>query len=152
MRLSPRSLAITLFAVVALALGATPASAAPSHFNTLPYETGCATNKMALSTLETSLGTITVMYSRTCGTNWVEWSGYPSNTSTGKTLRTVGGAWTTAEYDTTGWAYSRQVYAPLNTAIEVKILVVRASGSFPTLYTAHCASTCTWTSEYSASL
>lgn len=129
-------------AAAALLLAATslPASAAESHNNTLPYESGCAANKFVLSTYNIKGGTISVVYSRTCGTNWVEWNGPAIETT--KTLRKSGSAgamvYTTPETDYTSWAYSRQLNAPGNTQIEA---FVNVGG---TAVWVACSATCTW--------
>ena len=78
------------------------ASAAPHHHGTLPYPTGCGRNAVVISRQNMAGGTASVVYSRTCGTNWIEW--YGPAIYTYKTLH-AGGRWAGYEEDYTGWDY-----------------------------------------------
>ncbi|WP_344013565.1 hypothetical protein [Microbacterium natoriense] len=92
--------------------GVIPASAAPGHQNTDPYNTGCAQSKRLVSSKNAMGGTLSVWESTACGTNWTEW--YGPRTKVAKYIWTVGAAngYTTAQFDTAGWSYSMQTYAP----------------------------------------
>ncbi|MDO5067459.1 MAG: hypothetical protein Q4D96_09295 [Propionibacteriaceae bacterium] len=137
---------ITVLATLAVACGlllANPgaASAAPHHHGTLPYPTGCGANAVVISRQNMAGGTASIVYSRTCGTNWVEWYG--------PAIRTVkstyaGTSWTTPEWDHTRWAYSRQVSAPGSTPIEAFIQVFPPNGPMED-WGVRCQWTCTWT-------
>lgn len=142
-----RSLLVTLgVAFCLLMVSPATAAAAPSHFNTLPYPTGCASNVLALSSKNFRGGTATVFYSRTCGTNWIEW--YGPAVETAKNIKSsYNNQWTAMEWDYTRWAYSRQVYAPGNTSIEGFIHVTTGSGR--EAWTVKCSSSCQWTQNLS---
>ena len=137
---------ISVLATLALACGLLltdpgTAQAAPHHHNTLPYPTGCGRNAVVISRQNMAGGTASVVYSRNCGTNWIEWYGPAIETST---TIAVGGAWTDREWDHTRWAYSRQVSAPGSTAIEGHVWVLPHDGLGEN-WSVHCRWTCTWT-------
>ncbi len=119
-----------------------PATASASHFNTDPYTTGCAANSFTLSSKSVSGGTVSILYSRTCATNWVVYKGISQTTSkTGKDHAT--NKWTRLETDTGTWSYSMQSYAPGTTAYTGQIKV----GSTTT--TGTCSTTCAWSATTS---
>lgn len=132
---------ISVLATVALACGfvlANPgtAQAAPHHHNTLPYPTGCGANAVVISRHHFAGGTASVVYSRNCGTNWIEW--YGPAIETGKGI-SAGTNWALPEWDYTRWAYSRQVSAPGSTPIDGWIWAGNQG------WDVHCEWTCTWT-------
>lgn len=133
------SIATALVATALLALGtASPANAAYSHHTKDPYSTGCAASKWALSSKAVPGGTVTVMVSNACGTNWIEYRGKAQYTSKNLTSYNYGSPGY-PETDTTAWAYSMQVYAPGTTSVTATV-----HGAGWTAW-ARCASTCTWT-------
>lgn len=77
--------------------GATTASAAPSHRDTDPYNTGCANSKSLVSSKNAMGGTLSIWQSNACGTNWTEW--YGPKRMVAKYLSTVGGGNTTPQFD-----------------------------------------------------
>lgn len=119
-------------------LGAAPAAnAGTQHFNTNPYSTGCAKTAVAIGARTVSGGTVRVMASRACGTNWIEYRGaVQSTTKAGKDSRT--NRWTRTEVDRVGHAVSMQSYAPGTTAYTAYVKI----GSTTT--TATCGNGCTW--------
>ncbi|MDO5066363.1 MAG: hypothetical protein Q4D96_03680 [Propionibacteriaceae bacterium] len=137
---------ITVLATVALACGlllTTPGSAQaiPPHYDTLPYPSGCGANAVVISRQNMAGGTASVVYSRNCGTNWVEWYGPAIGTLKSVAVENL---WTQPEWDNTRWAYSRQVSAPGSTPITGWIKVFRPSG-LAEHWQFHCQWTCTWT-------
>jgi hypothetical protein len=114
------------------------ATIASTRWNTDPYSSGCAGNVYNLSARSVSGGTAYIMYSRTCGTNWIEYRGN-SQTVSKRLKDSVTDRWTRTETDTLPWSYSMQVSAPGNTSIVAEVKV----GS--TTYTARCSTTCSWT-------
>ncbi|WP_435742560.1 hypothetical protein [Microbacterium sp. PMB16] len=106
---------------MALSVGvALPASAAPGDYGTLPYGgTNCASSKQLLHTYYIGGGAMRTYYSTGCQTNWVEWSG--PNVCTWKRIKTADGNWTAWENDHAAWSYSRQVYAPGTTRVDIEI-------------------------------
>lgn len=137
---------LSVLATIVLACGlllASPgtAQAASHHFDTLPYPSGCGRNAVVISRQNMAGGTASVVYSRNCGTNWIEWYG-PAIT-TAKSI-SAENRWTQPEWDSTGWAYSRQVSAPGSTPITGWIKVFRPSG-FAEHWQVECQWTCTWT-------
>lgn len=116
------------------------ASAAPHHHGTLPYPTGCGRNAVVISRQNMAGGTASVVYSRTCGTNWIEW--YGPAIYTYKTLH-AGGRWAGYEEDYTGWAYSKQAYAPGSTPIAGGITVSSPNGHWEN-WNFECQWTCSW--------
>lgn len=132
--------AIVAFGATALAAAIVPMApvqAAASHFNTDPYQTGCAKSAFTLSTRAVSGGTAYIKVSRNCGTNWIEYRG-KKQTTTKRTMDHRTNRWTRAEVDNLPWSYSMQSYAPGTTKLTATILI----GSTTT--TATCASTCSW--------
>lgn len=116
----------------------TVAVAAPSHFNTNPYTTGCANSAYVLSSKAVSGGTARIMVSRACGSNWIDYQGkVQTTTKAGKDSAT--GRWTRTEVDSLAHAVSMQSYAPGNTQYVAYIKI----GSTTT--TATCSTGCTWT-------
>lgn len=104
--------------------GGLPASAAPGHYNTDPYLTGCAASRYAIApAVPKAGGWLTTMYSTQCQTNWVEWSG--PKTCTMKRIQAPGAgqSWTKWENDSASWSYSMQVYAPGNTKIDIEYAI-----------------------------
>ncbi|RRD50516.1 hypothetical protein [Arachnia propionica] len=137
---------ISVLATLALACGLLftnpgTAQAAPHHHNTLPYPTGCGRNAVVISRQNMAGGTASVVYSRNCGTNWIEWYG-PAIT-TAKSIY-AGTSWTIPEWDHTRWSYSRQVSAPGSTPIGALIQVFPSNGPMED-WGVSCQWTCTWT-------
>lgn len=135
-----RSVSAATLALVATGMGFTAAAAAPSHFNTDPYLTGCAGNSITIASKGVSDGTISMKYSKTCATNWIEWRG-PRITTTKRTIDGARNQWTRYEVDTAPWSYSMQVYGPGNT----RAIGTTQIGS--TTWTINCASSCSITSN-----
>lgn len=143
MRLGLRTVIMAvLVGLLLIGVTTTKASAAPWHTNTLPYETGCGGNVYRLSSKNMGGGTATIVYSRTCGTNWIEYYG-PARETVKNMWTSWGNAQTWNEWDYTGWAYSRQVYAPGNSRVVGFIGFVNSSGRLET-WEANCSSSCTW--------
>jgi len=124
-----------LVAAAALALGsvafgvAAPASAATCSGtgcnNTLPYATGCTVNSWPIHTYWVGGGKFEMWYSASCDTNWIQWSG--PNVCTWKRVQSAYGSWTSWEVDHATWSYSRQIYAPGATAVDVEWAVGSAA-------------------------
>lgn len=143
MRLGLRAgITATLLGLLLTGITATSASAASWHTNTLPYETGCGGNVYRLSSQNMGGGTATIVYSRTCGTNWIEYYG-PARETVKNMWTSYGNVQTWNEWDYTRWAYSRQVYAPGNSSIVGFIQFVNSSGYRET-WEARCSSACNW--------
>ncbi len=136
MRRITTAVAALVLALAALVAGPGVAQAAAHHHNTLPYDVGCGGNLFVLSRHNIAGGTASLVYSRTCGTNWIEW--YGPAVRTFKYI-SVNGNSTAPEVDYTRWAYSRQVYAPGNTPTTAYISVNSQEG-----WVANCASSCSW--------
>lgn len=133
--------AVTLGAVVTAMLAvADPATAAPSHFNTDPYTSGCAKNSYILSSRSVSGGTAYVHVSRTCGTNWISYAG-KKQTTVKRTKDHATNKWTRTETDNTSRSWSMQSYAPGTTALTATIKISR------TTWTASCSKACSWRSS-----
>lgn len=132
-----RATALAVVASFVTLAGAPSAEAAAWHQGTLPYETGCAASRMLVpnGTKAVPGGSLRVYYSQACGTNWVEYSGIAQMTA--KEVTSSLGY--TREVDYTGYAYSKQVYAPGNSKIQ--------AGAFGPGWDirATCQSSCTWT-------
>lgn len=132
------AVAATVLAGPIVLILSAPAQAAPSHFNTNPYTTGCTKSSYVLATKAVSGGTARIMVSRTCGTNWIDYVGkVQTTTKAGKDSRT--NKWTRAEVDKLGYAVSMQSYAPGTTKYTAYVKI----GTTTT--TATCSNTCTWT-------
>lgn len=113
------------------------ANASAGHFNTDPYSTGCSKTAYTVTSAKVSGGTASIKYSRSCGTNWVEYRGNKQTTSkSGKDSKT--NRWTRNEVDYQPWSYSMQSYAPGYTAYTGKIIVGK------NVTTVSCASKCSW--------
>jgi hypothetical protein len=101
---------------------APPASAATCSGtgcnNTLPYATGCNSGASLIHTYYVAGGRFDMFYSGTCQTNWIQWSG--PNVCTWKRVQSAYGSWTTWEIDQATWSYSRQIYAPGTTTVDVE--------------------------------
>ncbi|GAA3528364.1 hypothetical protein AFL01nite_02430 [Aeromicrobium flavum] len=133
--------AASLFAATASVVAlSSPAEAAASHYNTDPYKTGCSKTAYTLSTRGVSGGTAYIKVSRSCGTNWVEYSGKKQSVSK-RTKDHKTNKWTRTETDNLPWSYSMQSYAPGTTKLTAEVKIG------PTTTTAVCATTCTWTSK-----
>ena len=121
-----------------------PAEAHPLD-GTLPYgQTNCAASKRLIPNgrVWTRGGTISIYWSTTCSTNWVEWSG-PSYTVT-KEIHT-NTAWPFAEIDYGPWSYSKQVYAPGTTAVGGQVQIQWGSTAYTyTQWSFACSSSCSW--------
>lgn len=136
---SIRSTVAKVVPVVLLVTAITPITAsvaAPSHFNTDPYTTGCSKTAWTLATRSVSGGTASIKVSNACGTNWIEYSGV-KQTTTKQTMDHATNKWTRAEVDNTAWSYSMQSYAPGSTKLTATIKI----GTTTT--TATCSSGCT---------
>lgn len=134
--------ALVAAAATLLSLVAPGAAQAVDRWNTDPYQTGCARDVYTLSTRSVAGGQAFVKYSRTCGTNWVEYRGTRQTVSK-RVMDSVTRRWTRTETDTLPWSYSMQVSAPGTTSIRAEVKI----GS--TTYSASCASTCSWTTSTS---
>lgn len=143
-----RALVLALPLVAGLSLvGAQPASAVSGsgYNNTLPYETGCAAGAYVITSRAILGGTVSMVYSPRCTTNWVEWYGPQRHTT--KTM--VQPAKTSSETDTAGWSYSRQVYAPGATAARAEVWVWgNAAGTYAQGWSVRCSTTCSWVQFY----
>ncbi|MFX0539177.1 DUF2690 domain-containing protein [Ornithinimicrobium sp. Y1847] len=130
------ALVALLMTVGQLTVMSTSASAAASHENTDPYRTGCTADGKSISSKAVSGGTVSIMVSAKCGTNWVRYSGV--NQKTTKYGRADGKAWTQKETDTAATSFSFQSYAPGTTGYTGVIQI----GTQVT--TATCSNGCTW--------
>jgi hypothetical protein len=126
-----------------LALAPSPTLAAASHENTNPYSTGCMTGSYAISSKAVSGGTVSIMVSDKCATNWVQYSG--ATQSTTKYGKAAGKNWTNTEVDYAAKSWSLQSYAPGTTAYTGVIKIGN------TTTTATCGNGCTWTVSGAAS-
>lgn len=134
------ALAVTF---AALAVVAPPAAHAVDYFNTDPHTTGCAGNVYNLNGKAVPGGTLTVRYSRTCSTNWIEYRGTRQTVS--KRIKdSRRNQYTRTETDTGTWSYSMQVVAPGTTSVTAQATI----GA--TTYTASCAASCSWSSSTAA--
>lgn len=114
------------------------AHAAASHYNTDPYSTGCSASAYTLATHPVSGGTASIKVSRSCGTNWLEYSG-TKQTTTKRTKDHATNKWTRTEVDNAKWSYSMQSYAPGTTKLTATVKI----GTKTT--TATCTTGCSWT-------
>lgn len=142
------SIAVAAMIMSATALvGAAPANAlsGPGYNNTLPYESGCGQGAYVISSKAILGGTVSMVYSPSCQTNWLEWYGPVRFTS----KKMVQPASTSSENDTASWSYSRQVYAPGTTVARGEIYVwTDASGTGAQGWSVRCGSTCAWVQFY----
>ncbi|WP_146082653.1 DUF2690 domain-containing protein [Rathayibacter sp. AY2B3] len=133
-----------LFAVLLALTMATPAQAlsGSGYNNTLPYQQGCGRGAYAISSKAILGGTVSMVYSPTCQTNWLEWYG-PSRYTSKKMYQPVQ---TAAENDTASWSYSRQVYAPGATVArgEIYVWVDNTGRNGSQAWSVRCGSTCEW--------
>ncbi|MDN5545860.1 MAG: CHAP domain-containing protein [Rhodococcus sp. (in: high G+C Gram-positive bacteria)] len=134
--------ALSIVASLAVIAPMSSAQAAPSHYNTDPYKTGCSRSSYTLASRAVSGGTARIKVSRSCGTNWVEYSGKKQTVSK-RTKDHRSNKWTRTEVDNLPWSYSLQSYAPGATKLTAEVKI----GSTTT--TATCASTCSWKSSTS---
>lgn len=132
-------LAMTLLLAVASVVPAHALSGS-GYNNTLPYETGCGAGAYVISSRAIHGGTVSMVYSPGCGTNWVEWYGPVTWTQKGMTNGSVS---TTKEQDYAGWSYSRQIYAP-GTEIAGGLILFGYGDSISEGWTVTCGSTCSW--------
>jgi hypothetical protein len=114
--------------------GSTLASA--SHENTNPYTTGCMSGASAIASKAVSGGTVSIMESKACSTNWVQYSGVTQNTT--KYGKASDKGWTHTEVDYAAKSWSLQSYAPGTTAYTGVIKIGN------TTTTANCSWGCTW--------
>jgi len=119
-----------------LAVAPAPVHAAASHENTNPYTTGCVTGSYAISSKAVSGGTVSIMASTKCATNWVQYSGATQTTT--KYGKAAGKNWTNTEVDNAAKSWSLQSYAPGTTAYTGVIKIGN------TTTTATCGNGCTW--------
>ena len=147
-RVQRRFGAVAVIAGVLLSLSlASPAQAlsGAQYNNTLPYQTGCGSGAYVISSRAILGGTVSMVYSPTCQTNWVEWYG-PVRYTNKKMWNPVT---TAAEADTASWSYSRQVYAPGTTVARAEIYVWGdSSGTWSQGWSVTCGSTCSWNQFY----
>ncbi|TFD37070.1 DUF2690 domain-containing protein [Cryobacterium sp. TMT2-10] len=102
--------------------GVSSANAAPSHHNTGPVSTGCATDARTIRTFGVDATTwVDVRYSPKCGTNWLRFS---NNAKTGwlKITSDWNPSVPVEKYVNPGDSvyWSNQVYAPGSTCITVQ--------------------------------
>lgn len=143
-----RSAALVAPAVIGLSLlGAGPAAAlsGTGYNNTLPYDTGCGSGAYVISSKAISgFGTASMVYSPSCGTNWMEWYSPGTNYYVWKSTG-VNGSWTTVEKDWGAWSYGRQMYAPGTTVATGSITIAGSTVGWYQNWNVTCSSTCTWT-------
>lgn len=126
---------LAAIALVLTGLSLAPAGAAKSHWNTNPSSTGCAKNSYTVASKGVSGGTMSIRASRTCGTNWVLYSGKKQTTKKRIKDHTTN-KWTRTDTDNAASSFSMQVYAPGTT----KITATMQIGSTTT--TAVCGNGC----------
>lgn len=135
------------FAILLALTMATPAQAlsGSGYNNTLPYQQGCGQGAYVITSKAILGGTVSMVYSPKCQTNWLEWYGPKRFTSKKMVQPTT----TANENDTATWSYSRQVYAPGTTVARGEIYVwADAAGSWSQGWSVRCGSTCEWVQFY----
>lgn len=114
-----------------------PASAAGySYDGTDPAVTGCAGNSTPIFSgyltdpfTGATSGQWEVRYSYSCGTNWVRAYSYNSSYIVKKYVQRTSDGYSVSDNDVyAGWTYSRQVYAPGSTCVNVNVLL--SDGNF----------------------
>ncbi len=137
-----------LFAVLLALTVATPAQAlsGSGYNNTLPYQQGCGQGAYVITSKAILGGTVSMVYSPKCQTNWLEW--YGPNRFTSKKM--VQPATTANENDTATWSYSRQVYAPGTSVArgEIYVWVDNTGMNGAQGWSVRCGSTCEWVQFY----